>query len=103
MPRRQDLWQLACPPVRMLAPRRAEQLRDVVADPVRAVVRRPTAVREPAATLCFVAGQPFVPDPAAHPVAGAALGHREPVTHRVVHELQALLQGNSLQPGHRRA
>src|SRR4026208_754352 len=70
---------------------------------MRTVVRGPTAIEQAASTLLLVPRQPLVPDPPAHAVAGAELGHGKPVTQRVLDETNPLVHRGSLQPRHRRS
>ena len=69
--RGQPLQQLLRPPIRMLAPRREEQLRHWLGDLVRAVMRRPTPIPERRPAARVVARQPFVAGLPADGVAGA--------------------------------
>ena len=86
-----------------LAPQSAEELGDVRVDPVRTVVRRPTAIVQSAPSLRLVPRQPLVTDPPTHPVAGAELGPDEPVTQGVLDETNPLVHRGSLQPRNRRS
>jgi hypothetical protein len=103
MARCENAQQLARAPERMLAAQRAQQLRELGVDPVRAMMRGSTAIAQTASPLLLEPLNPLVANTAAHAVARTELRHREAITPRIVNELQALFHRGSLQPRHRRS
>jgi hypothetical protein len=76
MPRREPVEQLAGAPVRMLAPRPKQQVRDLLVDAVRTVVGRMAPIPQAAPTVLVIAGQPFVAGLPADGVPDTELGPR---------------------------
>ena len=101
LPGRENAEQLARAPMRVLAPEPAEQLGELRGDAVRTVMRRATAIVQPAAPLLFIPRHPFVADPPTHTVPRAELRHREPVAQGILDEPHPLVHRGSLQPRHR--
>src|SRR5947209_3912357 len=76
MPRREPVEQLAGAPIRMVTPRRAEQLRDLGRHAVGTVVRGMAPIRQAPPSVLMVAGQPLVAGLAADVVPRAEFRRR---------------------------
>jgi hypothetical protein len=77
----------------MLPAGRTDYRRDAAPDPMRAVMRGPTAIPQPKATALVEARQPFVAGLAADPVAGAEFHHGVQVQPVIAHEPLSLVHG----------
>src|SRR5437867_3760123 len=98
---REVVQELAGSPVRMFAPRRAEELRSRVSNAVRTSVGSPTAIGETAAAQLLEPVEPFVAGLSADAVAGTEFGRRVEPFPMISYELDALLHGCRLHPRHR--
>jgi hypothetical protein len=101
VPRPEPGEQLARPPVGMGLPRVAQEDRERLADPVRAVMGRVAPVSQPAPAVLGKAGQPFIAGLATDPVAGTQLRSGVQAAPIVNDEVFALVHGCRLQPRHR--
>jgi hypothetical protein len=101
MPGFEIVQQLPRAPVGMLPPGRAQELRDLRRDPVRAVVGRAAPIDQTLAAARVGPVQPFVAGFAADPVAGTELGHGVEPLPVIGDERQTLFHGCGLHPRHR--
>ena len=101
MARGQIVQELARAPIRMVSARSAEQRRQGLRDPMRAVMRGPTPVAQALAAFLGIPREPLITGLPADPVASAELGHGVEVLAVIRDKVRSLVHGVGLQPGHR--
>src|SRR5581483_9870713 len=78
-----------------------EQLRHLVGESVRTVMRRTTAVLQARSPLRFEAREPLVADASTHTVTRAELAHREAIAQRIPDKRLTFFHRSTLLPWHR--